>query len=408
MPYRFVDNSMKNIIEQLVDKEFPNMGAGDLNIIKKYFISFIEVLSHIMKFQYEPFDTNNQNVINDNKMDLLSNAGLNIRWLLTYILPFITNTHGKSRKDITSLQEMYTEKLDDVDINKVSPTYIYSNIQYGRCIRDDKNNIREISFSENHIRDNYFLLIDTLRDCSNKMHINWKNILPYTIDYEQSSLYKTTLDKYEKGNIHDWNPYKLCNPANMQNNDTILQLEDETKGLDIGVIYDTISNLLYEYILPIKWMIYDVPIIPKVPSLLASRLPLILLLNDNLHLDEIVASNHIIYWDAISKKSQENFTSKWNMLKKRVEIKKNINCPIYAVTSDYTAMMVKSLLIGFNFGVRDMRTALTLKYKPFRMTEEIKRILDDHEERLNNLDISSPQTYIFFALICGIYLKNCI
>lgn len=415
MTYRFVDNSMKNIIEQLVDNEFPNMGAGDLNIIKKYFISFIEVLSHIMKFQHEPFDTNNQYIINDNKQNLLNNGGLNIRWLLTYILPFITNTNGKSRKDLTSLQEIYTEKLEDVDINKVSPTYVYSNIQYGRCIRDNKKNIREISFSENHIRDNYFLLIDTLKDCSNKMHVNWKNILPYTTDHEKSNLYKTTLDKYESGTIRDWDPYDLCNPENLQNNDTILKLADETKGLDIGVIYDTISNLLYEYILPIKWMIYDVPIVSKVPSRPASRLPLILVLNDNLVLEEIAGSNHIIYWDSISKKSQDTFISKWNMLKKRVQISKNYNCMTYEVTSDYIAMMVKSLLIGFNFGVKDMRNALTLKYKPFKMTDEIKRIIDDQEERLNNLDISFfndslnsvPPSSLYDYLVDSVYkLKN--
>jgi len=386
MPYRFVDSNMKNIIITLIDDEFPNMETRDLNIIKKYFISFVEVLSHIMQFQQKPFAGDSDNIININKMSLLKDNNLYLRWLLTYIIPYISDKNGKYYKDIKSLQEVYVEKLEQVDINKTAPKYVYSNIQYGRCMRDDKKDIKEISFAEQHIRDNYFLLIDTLRDCSNKMHVNWRDILPYSMDYLDSHLFKKTIEKYNMGDITDWDPYTLCDPSNLENNSAILELNNKTDGLDVGVMYDTISNLLYDYILPIKWMIYDVPISSNTSHM--SRRPLVSILSVCLGLDVIAQPNHQEYWENIATDSRKKFIDKWEQFKNLLHSKNNVIFSGYIVTSDNFAMIAKSLLIGFNFGYTDMQSAIKNNYKPLKKTREMELIMEYEDERLTSLDIS--------------------
>lgn len=387
MPYRFIDSNLKNIIITLIDEEFPNMGTSDLNIIKKYFISFVEVLSHMMHFQQKPFSGDSDNIININKMSLLKNNNLYLRWLVTYIIPHISDKNGKYHKDIKSLQEVYVEKLEQVDINTTAPKYVYSNIQYGRCVRDDKKDIKEISFSEKHIRDNYFLLIDTLKDCSNKMHVNWRDIFPYSTDYTSSNLFIKTNQKYRAREITDWDPYTLCDPSNLENNSAILELTNNTSGLDVGVMYDTISNLLYDYILPIKWMIYDIPVLQNSNI---SRIPLLSVLNNCLELNSIIGTNHRKYWENIDNDSRRIFTGNWERFKNILHSKGNIQVPAdsYVVTSDNFAMMAKSLLIGFNFGYTDIQSAVKKNYKPFKKTREMELIMEYEDERLTSLDIS--------------------
>ena len=178
MSYQFVDNTMNNIITKLINEEFPNMNITDINIIKKYFIAFVKVVNHNFDLFNDPFLAYNDRTILINKNEFIKDNNLNLRWLLSYLLPFINTNNGFSTKNIKSLNEIYVKKKEDVDINKKSPEYIYSNIQYGRCNRDNIKKVQEIQFSEKHIKDNYYLLIYTMRECKNKMHVNWKDVMP--------------------------------------------------------------------------------------------------------------------------------------------------------------------------------------------------------------------------------------
>ena len=332
MPYQFVDNTMNNIITKLINDEFPNMNTTDINIVKKYFTALVEVISHNFDLFDDPLLKHSNRTVLINKNEFIKDNNLNLRWLLTYILPFINTNNGFTMKDIKSLNEIYVKKKENVDIDKKSPQYVYSNIQYGRCNRNNKKKIKEIQFAEKHIRDNYYLLIYTLRECKNKMHVNWKDIMPYTLkSYKKSKLYNDTLNKKRNKKLLEWDIYDVCDPDKLKLENNINNLEELTNGLYVGVIYDTVSNLLYESILSVKWMIYDVPILKS--SLEPSgKIPMIMLISRYLNLAQLSIQTNVIYWEDVNELKKKQFIDNWNRIVDAVTKNIIISIPEHTLT----------------------------------------------------------------------------
>ena len=90
------------------------------------------------------------------------------------LLPYLK----KKPLDIVSLNDIYIKKEKNVDINKTEPKYIYSNIQYDKCI-ESNGKYFEYEFTEDDFNQNLKLLINTLKLCSNKLHFNFINIYPF-------------------------------------------------------------------------------------------------------------------------------------------------------------------------------------------------------------------------------------
>jgi hypothetical protein len=170
--------------------------------------------------------------------------------LLLLLLPYISEEHDPEKNELYSLDQLYTKKKSDIDINKFSPKYIYTNIQYGRCDRSNPNMIKEIMFSEKHFQQNLILLVDTIRHISNKLYINWIDVLPIPINKLTSlSMYKGLVRNFTLGTFDDWNPMDMHK----------LKLEN-INGLYVGTVYEIITNYLYHNVKYVKWLIYDISI----------------------------------------------------------------------------------------------------------------------------------------------------
>ena len=305
------------------------MNIIDLNIIKKYFISFIEIVAHIFNF-FEPIYNSKindpsyklklvsgleENFVDKGKTYFSDENFINLKWLLTLLLPYINETFG-SKKDITSFNDIIKNKIKDGNLNSEIIKYRYSNFQYDRCVRD-YNNIREIEFNEEFIRDNYYLLIQTLKVSCNKLHTNWIDVLPYSLrSFSNSTLYINTLKRKNNKTLTDWDPMEICNPDNFNNSNFSNILKENIKGLNIGVIYDTIRNVLYEQIKDIKWTIFDVPIINfknyNMPS--NNSIPLIFVFYELFDLKKIFQSN----------KKRRHYGINFQILRKKISIKNSI------------------------------------------------------------------------------------
>lgn len=389
MAYRFVDTNMKRTIETVINETFPNMIDRDRRMINRYYSAFIETLAHNFKLLDKTHSTDSDMQVTYNREEFTRDNNLNLKWILTCLLPFISESNGKTMKDIKSLSDIYTHKTESVDINKKSPKYTYSNIQYGRCNRDDKNNIKEIPFSEEHIRDNYYLLVDTLRECSFKMHCNWKDVLPYTKqELSKSTLYLESFRNYRNGSFADWDPYDVCRPELLDTDQGVEKLRLSTRGLYIGIIYDTISNLLYEPVLDIKWMIYDIPVAPS-GSYASGRVPMIVMLDDYLDLSSILRYHKKVSWKELDSKDQAQFTRRWETIRDAAINKTDVSTQgRYVINPKYFAMMIKSLMIGFNYFNKKLGKATREGYVKFEKDARIQKLLDEEDLRLSEIDIN--------------------
>ena len=93
------------------------------------------------------------------------------------------------------------EKTTDINVNDGSVKYLFTNLQYGRCIRDEE--IKEIKFNEEHLRDNCDLLVQTILESSHKLYVNWMNIIPITEDdIDTSQLYINTFNLFNGSLLH--------------------------------------------------------------------------------------------------------------------------------------------------------------------------------------------------------------
>lgn len=231
-----LDNEIKtNVISQL----FPRLNTKDKNILLKYVKRLLIIISLCFYFE------------NTNKYihQLRQNNYQDIKWLSLHLLPYLNG----DTKNLTSFNDIYIKKVDDVNINNKEPEYIYSNIQYNRFIRN-KNNYIEREFKLDDLDQNFKLLAKTIQVMSHKLCVNWIDILPYTINtYKDTKLYLDTLFKINNKLYH------IKDDDDFMNIDLNLShdIEQKLSGLYIGDIYNVVMNDLYSNILDIKWLIYD-------------------------------------------------------------------------------------------------------------------------------------------------------
>lgn len=223
-----------------------------------------------------------------------------IKGILFMLLPYINNENNI--KKIKSLNDIYIKKTKDVDINSSQPTYVYSNLQYNRCIRN-KNNVREITFSPDHLEHNYRLLMETIKIISNKLCVNWLNVIPYDMKtFMISNLYKNTYNNITEGKYSE-----------ITNN-----------SLYIGDIYNVCANDFYHNVKNIKWLFFNYTentkktnnnddVIYDYDFIINNQYPLIIILNKLLPLQECYSN---ISWEELDVLTKISFKQKLEYLKK--------------------------------------------------------------------------------------------
>ncbi len=282
--YKVTKEFETELYSNVVTKIFPYMISNDKEILNNYLVKLINFISVYFGFYLSSGETE---FANKYIKQFRKNEYKDPEELVMLLLPFINDPDFSNKERILRLENVYVDKLDDVDINKESPQYRFSNMQYNRCVRN--NNIAtERDFGYKDLEHNYQLLIDTVIRMANRLFYNWSDILPYTLaDYKEDMLYKNTIELFNKSSLTYIDHVRVPDPS------------EHGYSLYIGHIYDNLSNNLFANMTNYRWLIYDVIVDNKVVSLFP-------LINEILKID--VASS----WETVSNEYKTEFMSSIN------------------------------------------------------------------------------------------------
>lgn len=322
--YKFVTKQLEDEIENIViPLIFPKLNKSDKKLLTKYTTRLINIISIIFNF-----DNDRDSYL----FQLKQNNYQDIKWLITHLLPFLNNKKNQL-DDLISLSDIYIHKEKDVDINLSEPVYLYSNIQYGRCDRNINGYI-ERRFSEEDIKQNFFILLDSLKIMSNKLHVNWIDVLPVPLeDYETNNLFKKIKKRFETNTVTDWDP--VLDASFSIGEDVMYKtLSDKIMGLDLYDIYNVMSYDLFEDIKQIKWLIYDIP--------LKQIYPVIFLLSVFFGIERNLKQ---IEWDEFDNKK---FNLMWNKLVEASELGSNVTYSMFNFKAEPLRKFMKGIIYSFD------------------------------------------------------------
>ncbi len=233
--YDVIDNKL---IPNSIDIYFPSLNTFDKNILKKYYKNLVSII--YFSFFENNFELFKQKMFLNEYSDSIS--------IMLLLLPYINSEKSDTTK-LSSFNQLVIEKVEDVNISKKEPKYIYTNFQYNRCNRKD---ISEINFTENHIKDNFIFLLNTIKTMSSKLYINWIDTIPFTMsNYKESLIYKNTKELYNNKELKN---FFINDILEMNNSNNIKNLQ----SLSINDLYETITNELYYQIKNVKWLLYNI------------------------------------------------------------------------------------------------------------------------------------------------------
>lgn len=364
----------KEINDYVMQYEFPNLNILHRQILLEYLIDIIDLICIKFNFNKENRELYEYQFRQNNYRD--------VKGILYMLLPFI-NESIKNKQNITSLEELYVSKIKNVDITKEEPHYIYSNLQYNRCIRDP---ITEINFSTEHLKHNFLLLRDTIQIISNKLYVNWINVRPLVYDqkFKKGILYKTTENALENNKLIYYDIVK--NNKNGR----------EYNGLYVGDIYNVIANNLYRHIKTIKWLLYK-----QNSGYIYLKVLMIVLPIKNIIINEKS-------WNQQNNEDRNEFIEKWKFLLSALDT--NINIGIF--NNDELRIFIKVMAAFFDTKYYNIKELKELGYKKIDIN------YDDLDEdkisggtRWDNIIFESSKTipaeYIYqYILECIIAFKK--
>lgn len=164
---------------------------------------------------------------------LISNKNRNIKAFFYCVIPFINENDGNTVKiNLKNLVDLFNSDV--------------TNCQYDRCIPivDNFNGkyyaIKRPCYQE-YLENNLALFLQTIQMCSNKLYVNWIDIIPIPVNnYNLTQIYTDTIKKYNE-------PYN-----------TEIYYYDMVPGLSVNDTYNVIRNYFYDDIKNIRWLIYDI------------------------------------------------------------------------------------------------------------------------------------------------------
>ena len=290
----------KEIHDIIIPEQYKLLNEIDVNTLYTYIINLLQTI--FIFFNFESFDEFENQIRQNNFRD--------IKWLLSHLLPYLSNSH-----ELESFEQMYSSKYEDIDINIKDPKYKFTNLQYGRCNRNETE-YTEINFSYDHLQHNYLLLVETLKIMSNKMHVNWIDIIPYTInDYTETQLYLTLDKNFKMKSLSD---IDINNFIDVETNyDKI-----NWTGLSMDDIYNVLRNDIYENSKKIIWLLKKYKFDGKNASFVSI---IFTLLTDNEHILNNVSWNNLnestkIEWNTLFESFKISLANNENI----TDINKNI------------------------------------------------------------------------------------
>jgi len=354
----FFNNDFDSILNiNVISSLYPELIQPHKMILLKYLKQLILLISMVYNFE------SNQN---DFMYELTQNDYQDLKWLLSHLLP-----HLESEKSITSFENMYNAKKKDTDINNSSPKYKFTNLQYGRCIRGET--LKEIEFNEEHIENNFKLLVSSIIESSHKLYVNWMDVLPITLgNFRKTKLFENTLSLFESKKLQEFDQNNLVYSL-----DNIKRLH----SIQISDIYNIFRNYLYEDIIPLKLLIYDLVDVRN-----NTLIPAILFLK---HFFEDCMNDMLsdTLWLSTSDANKILFEQKLNKLYQHgtMEIELSVNYIIdgdnksYALAAISIQRLVKAMCITFDNNYRLQPNVIRSGYKEISVKIEDENVVDDEK-----------------------------
>lgn len=375
----FIKDNIKNIVKYAISKFYEKLNTSDKEIIINYTVKILEIIYYLYNLD-----------LNVLEYQLKQNNYKDIKWIFTLLLPYINESANPS--ELFSLKKLYSDKYFDVDINEKEPFYKYTNIQYGRCIhKKDGNKIiaQEIEFDIEHLNHNFYLLINSLIESSNKLYVNWIEILPLDLNsYNNTDLYKNTLQIFNENKLNEINIKDLIN----------LNVDNSISGLYIGDIYNCIKTYLYDDIKNIKLLIFDLIIVNT--DVLNPMAPAINVLGEIFNTKRGETLNYAlqdISWDRLDKEHHQIFKQKYKSLTQSYinnqpytviidDANKEHDITTYTISSLSIQRLMKGIAINFDKKNRNNKKILKSGYK--KLNNELNED-DDDDEKLDGLDLDN-------------------
>lgn len=338
------------IITNVINLTFKNLNAQDKNILEKYYTKLYNVIASSFGMDIDKF---NKKLSQNNYRD-----GMGLLYLL---IPYVNDKMDKA--NIKSLNDIYTKKQDETntDIKTTSPKYLYSNIQYNRC---DAENLTELVFSEDHIKQNFYLLCETIRMVSSKLYVNWINVIPYL---EQEINDKTI--PFIRNTFSAFKTFDSSSEFILQDVETN-NINKKFHRLQMDDIYDSITNDLYYAVKDVKWLLYEIKI------------------NNNFISCRDFIDMYFGKFDVVYDESNNNiFETKWNDLKTMISTGTSEQYNIESLN-----VFMKGLIVFF-----DKNTMITKdkSYKHFKQEIDLENI---NKEGMQEIDIKINIKQLFRSI----------
>jgi hypothetical protein len=379
--------NIEQIIKQnIISKQYPKLNFLHKELLYKYFSKVLEIFLLVNNYSFET-DSNKDLYIHE----FIQNDSRSLKWLCSFLLPYI----DVPTSSIESFDEIYTKKSNPTNLTDILPTYIYSNIQYGRCIRGEIPS--EIPFIEEHLRQNALLLCTSIIESSNKLYVNWMDLMPYTLkNYTQSQLFKNTYKIIEGNLLKDTITTDLFDMKKLSESDREL-----FGSLYVGDIYMCIRNYLYEDIKHIKLLIYDMGI-EGVNNIVY---PCLYILGNIMPIFIKNALNNKHY-DKLSKEESITILSEFETLRSDNSTKIKMGGINFTIKKLSIQRLLVSILYRFNEKYRNNDRIKKDGYKEIKKDEDLSADDDDDEdtdedngydnyEKYKENIMSIPITYIY-------------
>jgi hypothetical protein len=225
-----LDSNEYNFLNTIISTYYPVLVASDKRILTNGLASVLNMIQlRIATGSTDSLFT-----------QLSQQSNRDFRAILGLMLPFIDDDeHDTKKRTLTKLSDLYTAQ-------DPSGKFYFTNSQYNRCVRYKSNNGDDIinthlrpylpEYFETHLH----LLLSSIHASANKLYVNWIDILPESMDtYATSELYLKSKTKFQ-------------NEIPMFDSHI-----DLGQGLTLQDFYNIIANHLYNEIVAIKWIIFD-------------------------------------------------------------------------------------------------------------------------------------------------------
>ena len=174
--FKFLTTDRKNYIKNYIrNKILPNLIFSEFNSIIEFLYYLIEYIVIRFSIEYREYDKFWYQLLQNNHRDLIG--------IFNLLFPYIDDNNGTYELHhlITYIKDISVAKDDSIR-DKSKNNYLISNMQFN--LYSDK----EVELSVEHIKINFYLLLETIDRISNKLFINCKQLSSSSTNFDIFSI----------------------------------------------------------------------------------------------------------------------------------------------------------------------------------------------------------------------------